>query len=238
MNYPEIEIHRHSLDHPWTYSDLDLRQKQWIQSHSPFLSVTRSPALILLSEVAPVITLGRRTPQADLFSSSEVPHLPVERGGLATYHGPGQWVLFVVGSLERLTGDSKGVKKMVCQLLQLAEHIAKKWGPAEWAHQIEVRSEAELGVWGPHGKLAQVGIHVSQGIVTHGLAINFYPTRLSFQGLRPCGLDLPVSYLFTQTPIENLSVSEREALELRFHEVGQDLIQEARIQYSCTTSPS
>src|SRR4051812_3137340 len=107
--YIATELRRHTPTSPWTYASLDQRQRQIAEE-------VRSghPGSLLLSEVAPVITLGRRTPPDDVpkhFAHSErgIDLFQADRGGLATYHGPGQWVLFPVDHLERLTGDRRGV---------------------------------------------------------------------------------------------------------------------------------
>src|SRR5690242_283423 len=117
-----LEIRRHEPPaRPWTYALLDARQREIAARVS-----AGGPGALLLSEVAPVITVGRRTPAGDVSGlgsrdsgarvafGSEV--YPVDRGGLATWHGPGQWVLFAVDRLERWVGDPRGVRKMVCAL--------------------------------------------------------------------------------------------------------------------------
>jgi lipoate-protein ligase B len=179
-----FEVRRHSKSDPWTYADLDQRQRVIAEKVSKGES-----GKFLLSEVAPVITIGRRTPASDYeLSGSEIFH--VDRGGLATYHGPGPWILFPVEKLEKLTGDRRGVRKMVESLLHIAKCVAEGRGAS-----AEIRDGAELGVWTSRGKVAAVGIHVQNGVVLHGLSINGFKTKQSFKGLKPCGLDLPVDYL-------------------------------------------
>jgi lipoyl(octanoyl) transferase len=181
---PRFEVRRHTSQNPWTYRDLDQRQR--VIAEQVLLG---SEGTFLLSEVAPVVTVGRRTPDAD-FRSVQTEIFKVDRGGLATYHGPGQWVLFPVERLERLTGDRRGVRKMIKSLLAIAKRVAE-----ERRIQAEIRDGAQLGVWTAQGKFAAVGIHVQKGVVLHGLSINGYQTKESFQKLRPCGLELPVDYL-------------------------------------------
>lgn len=159
------------------------------------------PGALLLSEVAPVITVGRRAAPTDLLLPKElltragVEVLPTDRGGLATWHGPGQWVLFAVDSLERLTGDRRGVRKAVDGLLSVALEVGKTYDSS-----AEIRSGAEMGVWTKRGKFAALGVHIDQGVLLHGLSINGFKTQTSFMGLRPCGLDLPVDYLIEGRP--------------------------------------
>ena len=215
MSKPAIEIRRHEAKNPWTYRLLDLRQRE---------IATRvregGAGAILLSELAPVITVGRRTAPGDFkldqtaLAMRGVEVVEVDRGGLATYHGPGQWVLFAVDSLERLTGDRRGVRIAVEGLLGLAHEVARRVEP-----QAEIRGGLETGVWGPRGKLASIGIHIDQGILLHGLALNGFATDTSFLGIRPCGLDaLP----------EFLANSEDQELFVR---LGQELVQGAQERF-------
>lgn len=193
--YSSIEVHRHSDVNPWTYRDLDLRQRVIAEQVR-----AAGHATVVLSEVAPVITLGRRCSPDDLLlprealAMSGIELVETDRGGLATYHGPGQWVLFPVHRLEDLTGDPKGVRKMTQILLEVALEVGREYDP-----QAEIRWGCETGVWTRRGKFAAVGVHIEQGILLHGLSVNGFRTPLSFQGLRPCGLDLPVDYLLGGT---------------------------------------
>ena len=188
----ELEVRRHSPRSPWTYALLDRRQRELGRE----IRQTGRAGALLLSELAPVITIGRRTPKEDLLlNEAELARLGVERietdrGGLATYHGPGQWVLFAVDRLERLTGDRRGVRLAVRALLRIAMETAARFGI-----EAGIRQGVELGVWSPRGKLAAVGIRVEQGILLHGLSLNVRRTPQSFVGLRPCGLDAAVDFL-------------------------------------------
>ena len=187
----EVEVRRHSPTHPWTYPLLDLRQREILERIQ-----SGGPGAILISEVAPVITLGRRTSPSDLLLDPQalnalgIQTYPVDRGGFATYHGPGQWIVFVVESLERLTGDRRGVRLAVCKLLNIALEVGQQFDPS-----AQIRAGIETGVWTERGKFAALGIHIERGVVLHGLAINVFKTPESFVGLRPCGLDAPVDYL-------------------------------------------
>ena len=217
MNCIEVKRHQES-GHPWRYEDLDRYQRKILEE----IQGGRSEGKILLSELAPVITTGRRTPAEDLTAPvgsarvgdfSGVPVYPVDRGGLATYHGPGQWVLFPVLPLKELTGDPRGVRKAIQILLGTALKVGLKHNPT--AH---LREGAELGVWTEKGKFAAVGIHVVKGVVLHGLSLNGFKTPTSFMGIRPCGLDAPVDFLISST-LEPPEKNERAFLEL-----GQELI--------------
>jgi lipoate-protein ligase B len=204
----EVEVRRHCPDSPWTYAMLDRRQRE-------IAARVRDggEGALLLSEVAPVITVGRRTSSGDILFSAEefvrrgVDVVHTDRGGFATYHGPGQWVLFAIDRLDRLTGDAIGVRMAVMGLLDVALEVGRVYRP-----MAEIRCGAELGVWSVGGKFAAVGVHVEQRVLLHGVAVNGFKSDTSFMGLRPCGLDAPVDFL--------LSVRDDEGFEL----LGRQLV--------------
>jgi len=217
---PVIEVRRHSAHAPWTYEALDRYQRRLAAALSSSPDQPSQPGRILLSELAPVITLGRRECSQDLIlpqhelESRGVSIFPTDRGGRATYHGPGQWVVFVVDRLDRMTGDRRGVRRAVEGLLDAARAVGEVFlGP-----EVSVKDGAETGVWTPRGKLASVGVHIERGVLLHGLAINGFRTPESFLGLRPCGLDAQVDFLMGE-PDERrfLSVQEHLIAELRRH---------------------
>ena len=216
---PTVEFHRHRVDSPWTYADLDQRQREIAQRVRD-----GGTGALLISEVAPVITLGRRTSSQDiLLEESKLARLGIamlgtDRGGLATYHGPGQWVVFAIDSLERMTGDPRGVRTAVEGLLNVALQVGR-------LHSLScaIRTGCEAGVWTPNGKFAAVGVHIEQGILLHGLAINAFRTPVSFVGLRPCGLDAPLDFLLQGKPLE--------AREELFEVMGKDIRRAALRQF-------
>ena len=214
-----VEIKTQKLNPGWTYPDLDARQRQIAAG------VRRGEGgALLLSEVAPIITQGRRTPAQDLLASQQLNRLGIsvhstDRGGLATYHCPGQWVIFPVDSLEALVGDRRGVRKGVGALLNLALRVGQQYSSG--AH---IRQGCELGVWTDRGKFAAVGIHIEQGVLLHGLAVNGYRTSSSFQGIRPCGLDLPVDFLLKEPSLKETSL---ETSNEEFEDLGNRIVKEA-----------
>ena len=205
-----IERNRHSLARPWTYELLDQRQRQIARTVR-----AGEPGVLLLSEVSPVITYGRRTNPGDLLLDAQalavkgISLYPTDRGGFATYHGPGQWVLFAVDRLDRLTGDPRGVKKVITGLLEGACEVAAKY----LLKECGIGEGPELGVWSAAGKCAAVGIYVDQDVVLHGLSINVYPTETSFVGVKPCGLNAPVDFIGTQAVFESVGDDLIEAVK-------------------------
>jgi len=220
-----LDVRRHSTSYPWTYEALDRYQREIADGiRKAHAESGRSDAVLLLSELAPVITLGRRTEDSDLLfpkkllAEKGIEVFPTDRGGLATYHGPGQWVAFVVARLETLTGDPRGVKIAVQGLLEAALEVGRRYDP-----KAEIRSGCETGVWGARGKFASVGVHVDQGVLLHGLSLNGFQTESSFIGLKPCGLDAPVEYLLGASNVSN---------DAEFEILGTRLIQALRTRFS------
>lgn len=195
-----FQFYRHSNVKSWRYVDLDRIQR------GISLDVQNGArGVVIFSEVSPVITLGKRDLSCDfLLPESEILKNGIEiyrtdRGGRATYHGPGQWVVFIVEKLEKLTGDPKGVRKVVHALLELALRVSKKYIP-----EAEIRGEDQVGIWSSSHpdatKLVSLGIKIENGVLLHGLCFNGYETPQSFLGIEPCGLPLKPGYLISGYP--------------------------------------
>jgi lipoyl(octanoyl) transferase len=144
----------------------------------------RSPGALLLCEHPPVVTLGRRATRADLLCAPEelrrqgVALFRIERGGLATWHGPGQLVGYPVVALPPGAAPRRFVTT-------LADHLADLLGGfgvrALWVPDAP-------GLWTPAGKIAAFGLHVHRDVTLHGFALNLCPD-LGYAGLiDPCGL--------------------------------------------------
>lgn len=214
------EVHRNERPNPWTYALAEARQREVAES---LLVDVHARGIALRSEFAPVITLGRRaqdrscaapgsvslndlTAPMEAYAARGIEIRPTQRGGRATYHGPGQWVIFLVDRLERLTGDRRGVRRLVEGLLEAAQATAREAGV-----DIEVRQDAALGLWSAQGKLASVGLEIRDGIALHGISFNFRLDPLSFWGVRPCGMDAQAGALF-----QTLTEADFEAWGERF----------------------
>jgi len=138
--------------------------------------------LLLLVEHFPVVTLGRGGGLEDLrVSPVELRRRGVElhetdRGGRATYHGPGQLVVYPI---LRLSGD---LHAYIHRLEQTVIEVLLGYG-------IRAGRLAEQpGVWVGENKIAAVGVAVHQGVTTHGLALNVDPSLEGFSLIVPCGL--------------------------------------------------
>lgn len=143
-----------------------------------------SPTLLLL-EHDPVITFGRRGEMGDLLAEPEalaargIAVRFTERGGRATFHGPGQLVGYPVAPLRTLALD---LPTYLWRLEETLIRAAASLGIAA------TRCPDLRGVWVGDAKLASLGIAVSRGVCWHGFALNVNPDLSAFDLIRPCGL--------------------------------------------------
>ena len=154
---------------------------------------------LLAFEPPETITLGRMaTEESDLLVSPEflqqrgVRLLSTDRGGKATFHGPGQLVGFPIVSLKRLYGDPKAVKRFNEELLLGLAHACAVLG----VRSVQTRSDFP-GLWTARGKLASIGINVKDGYVFHGFALNVSAAcAQGFSSIVPCGIqNCPITSL-------------------------------------------
>ena len=135
------------------------------------------PDSLILVEHPHVITLGRKTTAAN-FKSQDIPVFQVERGGDATYHGPGQLVGYPIVMLK-----DHDVRKHV---RSIEEAIIRTVG----GYGIRGdRLEGHPGVWVGGKKLASIGVAVTDWVTYHGFALNVNTDLSYFELIRPCGLD-------------------------------------------------
>jgi lipoyl(octanoyl) transferase len=138
---------------------------------------------VLLLEHTPVYTIGRTRDQSSLRDPQHLPHPAVEinRGGQATYHGPGQLVGYLILDLTRRQKD------LHHHLRNLEETIIRALTTLE----IETtRRDGLTGVWVDQRKIASLGVGVRSWVTLHGFALNVQRISLPpFQAITPCGLD-------------------------------------------------
>jgi lipoate-protein ligase B len=179
---------------------------------------------LILVEHDHVITLGRKTTPEN-FKPQDIPVFKVERGGDATYHGPGQLVGYPIVRLA-----TPNVQRFVRDLEEVLIKATRSFG-------IEsVRVEGHPGVWVEGRKVASIGVAVTNWVTFHGFALNV-DVDLSYFGLiKPCGLDPEKitsmkKVLGKEIPLDDVKLE----VIMRFTEVfGYDLQQ---IQLSRKASP-
>ncbi|MGL4401039.1 MAG: lipoyl(octanoyl) transferase LipB [Luteolibacter sp.] len=138
---------------------------------------------ILLLEHQPVYTIGRLRDQSSLRDPGSLP-FPVHetnRGGQATYHGPGQLVGYPILNLNHRGKDlHEHLRKLEDALIDACHHFGVQAG----------RREGLTGVWVENRKLASIGVGVRKWVSMHGFAINITEESLPpFFAITPCGID-------------------------------------------------
>jgi lipoyl(octanoyl) transferase len=164
--------------------------------------------VLLLLEHPPVYTRGRRSEAAELPMGAEWYELQgiqvadTDRGGRVTYHGPGQLVAYPIVSLEPYGGDvHEFVRRMERVMISsLADFgvgagtvagLTGVWtasgaAPAAGATAESVAADVATGSL---RKIGSIGIHVSRGVTTHGLAVNVSNDLQPFEWIVPCGIE-------------------------------------------------
>lgn len=152
---------------------------------------TGSIDTLLVLEHPPVVTLGRRATLEDVLvppATLTAQGIAIERstrGGLVTYHGPGQLVGYPIVSLRdlrvRLPDYIHGLERVVQAAL------------ASIGVQSNV-DEQHVGIWTPRGKIAAIGVALRHGITLHGFAVNLNVDLSRFALVNACGIgDLGVT---------------------------------------------
>ena len=137
---------------------------------------------LLLLEHEPVYTIGRTPDKSSLLDSAHLPHplFVINRGGQATYHGPGQLMGYPIVDL-RLCGQD--LHRYLRWLEQLLIDLLAHYGIAA------SRRESLTGVWVDQRKIASIGVGVRHWITMHGFALNVCGDLSRFNYIIPCGIN-------------------------------------------------
>jgi lipoyl(octanoyl) transferase len=147
---------------------------------------------LLLLEHEPVYTIGRTPDRSSLSAPGRIhrgevgaAHLPyplfvINRGGQATYHGPGQLMGYPIIDLRRCGHDLHKYLRWVEQSLI---DLLAKYGIAA------ARRESLTGVWVGDRKIASIGVGVRHWITMHGFALNVCGDLSPFNHIVPCGIN-------------------------------------------------
>jgi lipoyl(octanoyl) transferase len=153
---------------------------------------------LLLLEHPPVLTLGRNASRSNILASDEflqqrgIELHEINRGGDVTYHGPGQLVGYPILDLRGDLPGKKGPHLGPVDYVRLLEEVLiRTCGDfGVMAQRIAKRT----GVWTIPGgsiqekKIAAIGVHVSQGVTSHGFALNVTTDLRDFEWIIPCGI--------------------------------------------------
>lgn len=137
-----------------------------------------TPDELWVLEHPPVFTLGQAGRREHLLQATEIPVVPIDRGGQITYHGPGQVVIYVLVDLKR---RGYGVRELVSRMEEaVIELLAESGVKAE-------RKPGAPGVYVEGKKIAALGLRIKQGRSYHGLALNVDMDLAPFSLINPCG---------------------------------------------------
>ncbi len=149
---------------------------------------------LLFVEHPHVVTMGRNGNAEHILASPEVleragiAFYETDRGGDATYHGPGQVVGYPIIDLREWKRDVhayfQGVEQALIDALGTLGVQAER-----------IPQRGYEGVWVDGAKIAAIGIHISRWITSHGFALNLDTDLSYFKFIVPCGLTKPVCSL-------------------------------------------
>ena len=137
-----------------------------------------TPDELWLLEHPPVYTLGQAGKVEHLIAATDIPVVPIDRGGQITYHGPGQVVAYVLVDLRR---RGFGIRELVGRMEQAVIDLLATQGVAA------ERLAGAPGVYVGGAKIAALGLRVRHGCTYHGLALNVDMDLAPFAAINPCG---------------------------------------------------
>lgn len=142
--------------------------------------VADSPDELWLLQHPAVFTQGQAGKAEHLLAPGDIPIILADRGGQVTYHGPGQWVLYLMVDMRRRPMGVRDlvnlIERSVLQLLEEYEISA-------------VLKPGAPGVYVADEKIASLGLRVRRGCSYHGLALNVDMDLEPFGRINPCGYE-------------------------------------------------
>ncbi len=137
---------------------------------------------LLLLEHESVYTIGRTPDRSSLLDAEHLPYplFSINRGGQATYHGPGQLIGYPIVDLRRCGQD---LHKYLRWLERLLIELLSEYGMAA------TQRGSLTGVWVDDRKIASIGVGVRHWITMHGFALNVCGDLSPFDQIVPCGIN-------------------------------------------------
>jgi lipoyl(octanoyl) transferase len=182
-----------------------------------------APDELLLLEHEPVYTIGKTPDQSSLVDASALPHplFTINRGGQATYHGPGQLMGYPIVDLRRCGQD-------LHRYLRWLEDVLIK---TLVIFELRARTRTGLtGVWIENRKIASIGVGVRHWITMHGFALNVCGDLSAFDRIVPCGIANVTMTSIEKETGQTFSPEEvsRRAAEIAYHSIV-DLLTEGSL---------
>ncbi len=135
---------------------------------------------IWLLQHPPVYTQGLSGKAEHVLDAGDIPVIHIDRGGQVTYHGPGQWIAYVLYDLRRA---GMTIRELVERLEKAVVNLLADYGVAAYG------DPGARGVYVQGRKIAALGLKVSRGRSYHGLSLNVDMDLSPFAGINPCGYE-------------------------------------------------
>jgi lipoyl(octanoyl) transferase len=180
---------------------------------------------LLLLEHNPVYTIGRTPDQTSLRGAIHLPHplFQINRGGQATYHGPGQLIGYPVIDLRNCGQDLHKFLRWIEQLLIVSLTRFSIQGR---------RRDGLTGVWVEDRKIASIGVGVRHWITMHGFALNVCGDLSPFAHITPCGIANVTMTSIEKETGESVTVA---AVGAMMAELAREAIGDLRVAATSTT---
>merc|ERR1719470_128545 len=187
----------------------------------------------VLVEHPPVYTTGIRSKEYSQKEEDRLKQLGADfvrtkRGGLVTFHGPGQLVAYPVLNLRDFAPEKSrrkallGMKWYVCTLEQMVIDLMREWG-------VEGCRSPHTGVWVGNSKICAMGVHNSDMVTSHGLALNCDTDLQRFKHIVPCGIE--------GAGVTSLTEQVGEDRVVKVGEVRELLVKQFAETFRCETLP-
>ena len=186
MSEPQLEIQDWGrIDYKFAWD----RQREYVEKRVR----GEMPDTIIFCEHNPVVTMGRASQrdggETSLVRSANIPVFEIERGGHATYHGPGQLVAYPIINIGKK--DTCAYQSGVLGLIRSME----AWMVA-CLDDFGLRASlipGKTGVWIDESrKIGSIGIAAKHWVSYHGLSLNFATGKDPWQLINPCGFEASI----------------------------------------------
>ena len=127
-----------------------------------------------------VYTLGYSGSDLNILEQNNIPLVRSDRGGEATYHGPGQLVVYFLINIKRL---GWGPKKLIFYLEEIFMSLLGQYG-------IDAQNkEGAPGIYVGQKKIASIGLRIKRGFSYHGVSLNIDMNLTPFNYINTCGVE-------------------------------------------------
>lgn len=159
--------------------------------------------VLILTEHEPVFTIGIRTKDYRIDDEIYLRSLGAEffktnRGGLITFHGPGQLVAYPIINLKDFMPS---IRWYVCHLEKTIIDLCKQYN-------LNGKTTPDTGVWVDDRKICAMGVHCKRYITSHGLALNCNIDLKWYDHIVPCGLIGKSVTSLTKELDRNITISD------------------------------